>query len=418
MRTKFVRESATFPATKPDTLETLIAVDKLDRVQPDPAPWGHINENVYSFWAPGEVTLERAGDRGRFTLSSDAPILHGLPLEQEDDAAGEAVVRSQAQRIEDRALRLAGTRTKNGRPQSEPLDGHRPSRLPIAYLPRTIAVGHAAFGASARGGKVRLSTSIVETTEGDAHSTIFDGESRDGLRPTHFPYTAVCKLELWTRPGPSGAWANSGKYASGFLVGRRTLLTSGHAFEDQRLSSEMAAIKVIPACWGNQPVYGLGMVTWVRQRKWWHSDSGNDLQLCRLADPVGDSMGYFGAQEYDSDWEDEAVWTMAGFPYDISKFGMSVQHGISVRDDDDGDDIKLDGADYDTTQIESDADEASGASGSPLFAWFGGKVRAIGVHSGVEHDWTASGIETWSCAAGGEGLVALARWGRENWDKD
>jgi hypothetical protein len=180
----------------------------------------------------------------------------------------------------------------------------------------------------------------------------------------------------------------------------------------------MAAIKVIPACWANQPVFGLGLVTWVRQRKWWHSDSGNDLQLCRLADPVGDTMGYFGAQAYDSDWQDDAVWSMAGFPYDVSKFAMAVQQGISVRDDDDGDDISLNGEEYDTTQIENDADAASGASGSPLFAWFGGKVRAIGVHSGVQNDWAISGTETWSCAAGGEGLVALARWGRENWDKD
>lgn len=420
MRTKNPRASEAGHATKPDSLDALIALDEQDCVQPDPALWDHVNEHAYAFWAPGEVALERAGERGQFKLSSDAPILHGLPLEQEDDAAGEAVVRSQAQRIKDRAARRAGTRNQNGRHQSESrsLEGFRPPNLPIAYLPRTIAVGHSSYGASAGGGKVRLSTSIVKTSNGGVHSTIFDGESRDVLRPTHYPYTAVCKIELWTRPGPSGAWANSGTYATGFLVGRRTLLTSGHAFEGQSLSSGMAAIKVIPACWANQPVFGSGLVTWVRQRTWWHTDSGNDLQLCRLADPVGDTMGYFGAQEYNSDWEDIAVWTMAGFPYDISKFAMAVQHGISVRDDDDGDDIKLDGKVYDTTQIENDADEASGASGSPLFAWFNGDVRAIGVHSGFQDDMTATGTETWSCSAGGEGLVALVHWGRGNWDND
>ena len=46
---------------------------------------------------------------------------------------------------------------------------------------------------------------------------------------------------------------------------------------------------------------------------------------------------------------------------------MSRQTGIAVRDDDDGDDIGVNGDDYDTTQVESDADEASGASGSPLW---------------------------------------------------
>jgi hypothetical protein len=418
MHTENVRDSTAAPATRPDTLEALIALDEQDCVPPDPALWEHVNEHAYSFSTPGEVTLERTGEHGEYTLRSSAPLLHGLPLASEEDAAGKAVVRSPAQRREDRAARRAGTATGNGRDRSTPLAGLRPTNLPIAYFPRKIVVARAIYGASATGGKVRLSTTVVRTTEGDKHSTVFNGESRDGLRPTHYPYTAVCKVELWTRPGPAGAWANSGSYASGFLVGRRTLLTSGHAFEGLRLSSGMAAIKVIPACWGNQPVFGTGMVTWVRQRRWWHSDSGNDLQLCRLADPVGDQMGFFGAQEYDSDWEDDAVWTMAGFPYDISKYGMSAQHGISVRDDDDGDDIDLDGEVYDTAQIESDADEASGASGSPLFAWFDGDVRAIGVHSGDQDDGTISGSEVWACAAGGEGLVALVRWGRENWDKD
>ena len=90
-----------------------------------------------------------------------------------------------------------------------------------------------------------------------------------------------------------------------------------------------------------------------------------------LADPVGDEVGWFGTRNYDSDWEDRHVWTMAGFPFDRSMFAMSVEHGIAVRDDDDGDDIEVDGESWDTTQVESDADDSSGASGSPLFAWFG-----------------------------------------------
>lgn len=128
-------------------------------------------------------------------------------------------------------------------------------------------------------------------------------------------------------------------------------------------------------------------------------------------------MGYFGVRVYDDDWEGRARWTMAGFPYDRSQFGMSVQRGITVRDDDDGDDIRLEGETYDSTQIESDADEASGASGSPLFGWFGkDNPCAIGVHSGYQADWTLTGTEHFSCAAGGDALKAIVRWGRRTWD--
>ena len=297
------------------------------------------------------------------------------------------------------------------------LDGSRPGGTPIAYLPRTLTTTNlrAAAGRSARGGTIDLSTVVVKTQDGDNHTTIIDGESRDVLRPTSYPYTAVCKLELW-QPDASGMWSASGDYASGFLVGRRTLMTSGHAFEGVSLAVN-ARIRVIPACWANRPVFGLGLFTWVRRRRRWHSDSGNDLQLCQLADPIGDSMGYFGARVYDDDWQDHRYWTMAGFPYDVSMWAMSAQFGIAVRDDDDGDDIGLDGERYDSTQVESDADEASGASGSPLFGWFGkDNACAIGVHSGSQTDWTVSGDETWSCAAGGDALNAIVDWGRRNWD--
>ena len=68
-----------------------------------------------------------------------------------------------------------------------------------------------------------------------------------------------------------------------------------------------------------------------------------------------------------------------------------------------------------TTQVESDADEASGSSGSPLFAWFDGHVRAVGVHSGVQRDGTITGTEILSCASGGEGFIEVIRWARGAW---
>lgn len=398
-------------ASPPLTTAELIALDDREFLEPDTRPWGKINEHAFAFFSRDPIRVETADVDGGYVLRSSSPLFPGLPVRDEERAKGVAIARSLEERLAARQHRRRAT--GSGRS----LEGYRPVGVPPAHLPRLLPiVGLEADGVSARGGRVRLSTTVVFTEEGGVHSTIFDGESRDFLRPTFFPYTAVCKLEAWNL-NAGGTWVNSGSYASGFLVGRRTLMTSGHAFDDSALSSGTFAIKVIPACWANASVFGPGMITWVQRRIRWHSDSGNDLQLCQLADPVGDSLGYFGARVYDSSWEDAAYWTMAGFPYDRSKFAMSVQHGIRVRDDDDGDDIELAGATHDTTQIENDADEASGASGSPLFAWWGDdNPCAIGVHSGYELDWTAFGSERWSCAAGGDGFVEIVRWGRQNWD--
>jgi hypothetical protein len=106
---------------------------------------------------------------------------------------------------------------------------------------------------------------------------------------------------------------------------------------------------------------------------------------------------------------------MAGFPYDRSLTSMSYESGIAVRDDDDGDDIDVNGDRYDTTQVESDADEGAGASGSPLWGYWSGMPYAIGVHHGVERDGTISGTEILSCASGGDGFTAAANWGRGMW---
>ena len=164
-----------------------------------------------------------------------------------------------------------------------------------------------------------------------------------------------------------------------------------------------------------QSIFGAGFFTYVKQTDWWNSDAGSDIQICQLYDAIGDQTGYFGYRGYDSDWEDGDYWHMAGFPYDRSLTSMSYQDWFAVRDDDDGDDIEVNGETYDTTQVESDADEASGASGSPLWGYWSGSPYAIGVHHGVERDWTTSGTETLSCASGGDGFTQAAQWGRTMW---
>ena len=396
---------------RPLDVDELIRLDDSDHVQEDLRPWGRVNPHAYAFETFEEPRFERTEIDGIYAIGGR--VIPGVPLTDEEQSVGTVYPRELELRVKARALRDE-RHSRFVRPPT-PLNGLRPGGTPVAYLPRVAYATQvrAAFGVSARGGAVDLSTVVVKTTDGDLHTTVIDGESREYLRPEFFPYTAVCKLELWL-PDASGVWSAASAYASGFLVGRRILMTSGHSFDNAPAG---ARIRVIPACWANQPVFGHGYFTWVQRRRRWHSDSGNDLQICQLTDPVGDDMGYFGIRTYDSDWEGKRRWTMAGFPYDRSKWGMSVQYGIAVRDDDDGDDISLDGERYDSTQVENDADEASGASGSPLFGWFGkDNPCAIGVHSGSQTDGTLYGPETWSCAAGGDALHAIVEWGRANWD--
>jgi hypothetical protein len=176
-------------------------------------------------------------------------------------------------------------------------------------------------------------------------------------------------------------------------------------------------IKVVPGSYDGQSVYGPNFFTYASDYQYWEGDTGCDMMVCRLYDPLGTTTGYFGATTYNSDWEDWTVWSMCGYPFDLGESRPTFQGGIPVRDDDDGDDIGVNGSDYDTTQVESEADEASGASGSPLYSWFdNGQMYAIGVHHGTETDYIfPASSETWSAAAGGPGLPGIINWARSVW---
>jgi len=371
----------------------------------DTRPWGKSTESATAFWTEGGgVELVRSTlHNGAYALQCAGVIHQGLPVIETNN--GEVHTRTMAERLETSAQR--GHRVTSRRDDRASLTvgaPHCPEGVPRGIHPKLAsAVDDTRYGISARGRKTVLS--------GEPHSTIINGESRSLVYPDRYPYTAVCKLNSSYQPSPGAAFQRTGQ-ATGYLIGRSTMITSGHVGPP---TDGPWQIQVIPACWGGRSIFGPGMVTFVKATWSWNSDSGSDIKICQLYDPIGDQLGYFGYRGYDSDWEDGAYWTMAGFPYDISLTAMSRQIGIAVRDDDDGDDISVNGDTYDTTQIESDADEASGVSGAPLWGWWEAGPYAIGVHHGVERDETISGTEIRSCASGGDGFLAAAQWGRSMW---
>jgi V8-like Glu-specific endopeptidase len=337
-----------------------------------------------------------------YVLKSSSAINFGLPVLE--SRASLVHRRTMAERLAVAERRHIDRIERPNRMSEILTEPYCPDGVPTGIHPKVAtSIGAQRFGVTSRGTKTLLSE--------DPHATIINGESREFVYPSQYPYTAVCKLYVSYQPTPGAPWRGDSQ-ATGFLIGKSTLMTSGHV---QPPPNSGWQIKVIPACWGSGSVFGGGFVTYVRSTFWWNSDAGSDIQICQLYDPIGERTGYFGYRGYDSDWEDETYWYMAGYPYDRSLIYMSRQIGVAVRDDDDGDDIEVDGGDYDTTQIESDADEASGASGSPLWGFWEDGPYAIGVHHGVERDGTISGTEILSCASGGDGFTAAAHWGRGMW---
>jgi len=246
------------------------------------------------------------------------------------------------------------------------------------------------------------------------HIAIYGGDDRVNIFPNTYPECSVCRIGVATQATSGGKWVSQ-RRGTGFMVGRRHLMTSGHMRPPKPYAGWK--IKVVPASFDGQSVFGASFLSYASHYVAYQSDTGDDFMVCRLYDAIGDVTGYFGATSYDGDWEDMSVWSMTGYPYDIGENRPTFQGSIAVVDDDDGDDIELpNGNDRDTTQIESYADEASGASGSPMYSWFtNGEMYAIGAHHGRETDWEVFGSDTHSVASGGDGFVGLIKWARQTW---
>jgi len=231
------------------------------------------------------------------------------------------------------------------------------------------------------------------------HTWIENGDGRQLYCDASYPW--CCIGQVITRTGRG----------TGTLAGENFILTASHVVSGLWANGRplTESITFVPGMFNGQSVLG---PTWTAQvtgiAAWQDINwvAGYDVAILQLDQPMGDWLGYFGSRGYDEDWEGNAWWEHAGYPYDMSPNGDEPCYELGVTIDDDDDD------DYDTVELETDADIASGQSGGPLWAVFDGDNRQIiGVLSGRE-DAT---FESSNIFAGGSGLNGLVRWGRDNW---
>ena len=129
-----------------------------------------------------------------------------------------------------------------------------------------------------------------------------------------------------------------------------------------------------------------------------------DISILKLYDPLGDALGWMGMKTYNDDWEDQAVWTLVGYPDLTTGERPTFQAGIPVIDDDPSGDF---------TEIEHRGDASDGNSGGPLFAQFSDGPYLVGVHSGDEYRMAGPIVaENNNVASGGRGMVNLANAAR------
>jgi V8-like Glu-specific endopeptidase len=290
---------------------------------------------------------------------------------------------------------------------------------------------------STAAGGILLSKRLLKGANALVHKAFIPPEAEQLLGPRLVGFSLRRKLRRfsghWVTPAvgtwleggddrklyrdPSFPWCSIGQVTTaagrgtGTRVGKNFILTAAHVVTGLWTPGQPLTqpISFVPAMFGGASILGPTWTANVTGIAAWKDNSdvvGYDVALCQLDKPMGDWLGAFGARGYDEDWEGNAFWEHAGYPYDLSPNGDQPCYQFTITIDDDDDD------DFHTVELETDADISSGQSGGPLWAIFkDGGHQIVGVLSGRDSDV----FESSNVFAGGAGLSALVKWGRDNW---
>jgi V8-like Glu-specific endopeptidase len=269
--------------------------------------------------------------------------------------------------------------------------GHRPIWSDLFYIPRTLP-------RTSAGRLRRFNGRSVEP------AYVFGTDDRRVYRDASYPWRCVGRV-----------FNNEGKAASGALVWPNIMVTAGHMIP-WNSRAHTWWIQFVPDYFDGQSLLGAGVQSNVSDVRGYdtsyHSGvpTGYDWAICKLYNPIGKSLGYFGFNGYSSDWENQNIWTVAGYPGEVANGQRpSWQGGISILDDD--------GDSNGGQELESEtADITSGNSGGPIWGWWKGDPRVIGVVSGWESEYRfPTGHQDNNIFAAGSGFDNLIAWGRSNW---
>jgi V8-like Glu-specific endopeptidase len=264
--------------------------------------------------------------------------------------------------------------------------GYRPEWCDLMYQPRQVP--HIAATMQRIDGRRRVRPLYI-----------FGPDDRRVFQDTTFPWHCAGKL-----------YNSQGFMGSAALVWGNVIVTAGHMVPWGQSSWWM---RFVPDYFDGQSLLGAGVQSYVSDVRGYNTGghvAGYDWAVCKLYNRLGDTLGYYGFNGYSSSWENGNYWTVVGYPGDVAGGERpSWQGAISIHDDD--------GDSNGGQELESQtADINHGDSGGPIFGWWSGDPRVIGVVSGEEEEYKFPfSTEDNNIFASGSGFTNLIAWARSNW---
>ncbi|MBC7980774.1 MAG: trypsin-like serine protease [Armatimonadetes bacterium] len=370
---------------KPDTLEELLNRRSIhgDRKIPAELRKMMLSKNVYLTTdkksEKPRIGVQRLEDPGpHATWEVNLPLNENLPNAMHA-RPGQTAIREKPESF----FRKIDPKT--------PFGSHRPSWIDASFSPKIMT--QAVFRKMSRFNKRSVEPLYV-----------FGPDDRWAFRDPAWPWGLTGKVFT------SGGWTGSAT-----LIGDRIIATAGHVVPWNNSSWWM---RFVPAYYDGVSLHGAGVESYVSDARGFDvagNVTGYDWAVCRLYEPLGAALGYFGYNGYTDNWENDPYWSIIGYPSAIAGAQRPTFQGSVTSDDTDGD---SNGG----LEIETKADLTPGNSGGPMFGWWSGDPRLIGVISGQEEEWSPgfwpwewADTELTNVAAGGAGFTNLMSWGRSNW---
>lgn len=202
---------------------------------------------------------------------------------------------------------------------------------------------------------------------------------------------------VFSTGGPSGP-----EGGTGVLVGPNLMLTASHVAP---WGTAPWSMEFVPGMRIGDRPFGSSFVSQFRGIRTEPEASGKDYVICRLFNPMGNSLGWMGSQSWgDEDEYYRRRYTSSGYP---ATFGQrpAVEFNIGIVDiDNDSPGLEL--------ELPIGHPLTAGWSGGPLWFFAGSNPTIVGVQSGSEKDELDPRRHV---TAGGRHMVDLVNFGHANW---